>query len=150
MSQHMKSNFTLIFVKILFKVLFHTSLEGRYLFYGFWKFSRSPALQVKNSPSMRETWVWSLGWEDPLEKGKATHFSSLAGEFHGLYSPWGRKESDITERLSLSLFMHLNEVPNSHPIWLSSPAVIGLISASKISTNMNHKLFSVTPPEHIG
>ena len=27
---------------------------------------------------MRETWVWSLGWEDPLEKGKATHFSTLA------------------------------------------------------------------------
>ena len=28
---------------------------------------------VKNPPAMRETWVWSLGWEDPLEKGKATH-----------------------------------------------------------------------------
>ena len=27
---------------------------------------------VKNPPAMRETWVWSLGWEDPLEKGKAT------------------------------------------------------------------------------
>ena len=30
---------------------------------------------VKNSPAMRETWVRSLGWEDPLEKGKATHSS---------------------------------------------------------------------------
>jgi len=28
---------------------------------------------VKNPPAMRETWVQSLGWEDPLEKGKATH-----------------------------------------------------------------------------
>ena len=28
---------------------------------------------VKNPPAMRETWVRSLGWEDPLEKGKATH-----------------------------------------------------------------------------
>ena len=28
---------------------------------------------VKNLPAMRETWVRSLGWEDPLEKGKATH-----------------------------------------------------------------------------
>ena len=28
---------------------------------------------VKNPPAMRETWVLSLGWEDPLEKGKATH-----------------------------------------------------------------------------
>ena len=30
---------------------------------------------VKNPPTMRETWVQSLGWEDPLEKGKATHSS---------------------------------------------------------------------------
>ena len=33
---------------------------------------------VKNLPPMRETWVGSLGWEDPLEKGKATHSSILA------------------------------------------------------------------------
>ena len=33
---------------------------------------------VKNPPAMRETWVQSLGWEDPLERGKATHSSILA------------------------------------------------------------------------
>ena len=33
---------------------------------------------VKNPPAMQEIWVWSLGWEDPLEKGKATHSSILA------------------------------------------------------------------------
>ena len=33
---------------------------------------------VKNPPAMRETWVRSLGWEDSLEKGKATHSSNLA------------------------------------------------------------------------
>ena len=33
---------------------------------------------VKNLPAMWETWVWSLGWEDPLEKGKATHSNILA------------------------------------------------------------------------
>ena len=33
---------------------------------------------VKNLPAMWETWVQSLGWEDPLEKGKATHCSILA------------------------------------------------------------------------
>ena len=43
---------------------------------------------VKNPPAMRETWDWSLGWEDPLEKGKATHSVFCPGEFHGLYSPW--------------------------------------------------------------
>ena len=48
---------------------------------------------VKNPPAVWVTWVRSLGWEDPLEKGKATHSS----EFHELYSPWGGKESDTTE-----------------------------------------------------
>ena len=38
---------------------------------------------VKNPPAMRETWVWSLGWEDPLEKRKATHSSILACIVHG-------------------------------------------------------------------
>ena len=33
---------------------------------------------VKNLPVMQETWVQSMGWEDPLKKGKATHFSILA------------------------------------------------------------------------
>ena len=63
---------------------------------------------VKNLPASLETSVQSLSWEDPLEKGKATHSSilaripwtrSLAG-----YSPWGRKEFDTTQRLSLSLW----------------------------------------------
>ena len=35
------------------------------------------AQTVKNPPAMRETWVRSLDWEDPLEKGKATHSSIL-------------------------------------------------------------------------
>jgi len=47
---------------------------------------------VKNLPAMQETWVQSLGWEDPLEKGMATHSSILAwriprtGEPSGLQS----------------------------------------------------------------
>ena len=36
------------------------------------------AQTVKNLPAMRETWIWSLGWEDPLEEGRATHSSILA------------------------------------------------------------------------
>ena len=36
------------------------------------------AQPVKNPPAMWETWVRFLGWEDPLEKGKATHSSILA------------------------------------------------------------------------
>ena len=51
---------------------------------------------------MQETLVQFLCREDPLEKGKATLSSVLAGGFHGLHSPWGCKESDMTERLWLS------------------------------------------------
>ena len=57
------------------------------------------APSVKSLLAMQETWVQFLGWEDPLEKGKATHSSIWPGEFHGLHSPWGHKESDMTERL---------------------------------------------------
>ena len=39
---------------------------------------------VKNTPAVQETWDQSLGQEDPLAKGKATHSSILAGEFYGL------------------------------------------------------------------
>ena len=43
-----------------------------------------------------------LGWEDPLEKGKATQSSILAWRIPWtVYSPWGHKESDTTEQLSL-------------------------------------------------
>ena len=37
-----------------------------------------PAQMVQNLPAIQGTWVQSLGWEDPLEKGKATHSSILA------------------------------------------------------------------------
>ena len=56
---------------------------------------------VKNLPAMQETPVWFLGEEDTLEKGTAAHSSILVWRI-----PWtirGRKESDTTERLLLSL-----------------------------------------------
>ena len=41
------------------------------------------AQRLNHLPAMRETWVQSLGWEDPLEKGKATHSSTLAWRIPG-------------------------------------------------------------------
>ena len=66
------------------------------------------AQRVKSLPTVQETQVLSLGWEDPLEEDIATHSSILAWrvpwtEELGGYSPWGCKESDMTERLTLSL-----------------------------------------------
>ena len=62
---------------------------------------------VKNLPAQQETQVRSLGQEDPLEKGMATHCSVLGWRIPWTeepgYSPWGRKESDTTERLTLEL-----------------------------------------------
>ena len=66
------------------------------------------AQTIKNLAAVQETWVRSLGWEDPLEEGTVNPLQysclenprgqrSLVG-----YSPWGRKESDMTEPLSLT------------------------------------------------
>ena len=60
---------------------------------------------VKNLPAMWETWLRSLGWEDPLEKEKATHSSVLAWRLPMGRRAWratvhGVTKSDITERLS--------------------------------------------------
>ena len=63
--------------------------------YPLWYFWASLVAQlVKNLPVMWETWVQSLGWEDSLEKGKATHSSILAWRIHGV------AKSDTTELLS--------------------------------------------------
>ena len=73
------------------------------------------AKSVKNPPALQETWVRSLGWEDPLEKGMATHSSISAWRI-----PWtgrpGRlqymalEESDVSERLTLSLHFLVQQV----------------------------------------
>ena len=60
------------------------------------------AQMVKNPPAMREIWVQSLGWEDALEEGMATHASILAWripwtEEPGRLYPRGLKESDMTK-----------------------------------------------------
>ena len=74
------------------------------------------AQTVKNLHAMQETWVWALGWDDPLEKGMATHSSILAWripwtEEPGGYSPWGCKEWDRTERLRLPLLLLQKYLP---------------------------------------
>ena len=52
---------------------------------------------VKNPPIIQETWVRSLGWKDPLEKGMATHSSVLAWRILWTEEPGVCKESDVTE-----------------------------------------------------
>ena len=66
--------------------------------------------QLVTNPEMWKTWVRSQGWEDPLEKGKATLPVFRPRELHRLYSPWGCKESVPTERL----FTHTHTHTHTH------------------------------------
>ena len=65
---------------------------------------------VKNLPVMQETWIQSLGWEDPLEEGMVIHSNILAWRIPmerslAGCSPWGRK-LDMTERLSTHFILN--------------------------------------------
>ena len=83
---------------------------------------------AKNLPAMQEaqeTWVQSLGWEDPLEKKMATYSSILAGRVHGQgslsgYSPQGGKESDSTKHTYTTgkISGHRNDHINDGTIWI--------------------------------
>ena len=69
------------------------------------------AQTVKNPPVMWETWVQSLGWEDPLEEDMETHASILAWRILMDRGAWraavcGVAESDMTEQLSSSTAEH--------------------------------------------
>ena len=59
------------------------------------------AQMVKNPPAMQETWVLSLGWEDPLEKGMATHSSILEWRI-----PWTEKSGRLQSMVSQSQTTH--------------------------------------------
>ena len=73
---------------------------------------------VENPPAVQETWVQSLGWEDPLERGWLPAPEFLPGEFHGQRSlagyTWyvGSKESDMTERRTLTKCLLVSATKN--------------------------------------
>ena len=92
----------------LWKNIFHCSDPTQFFleFIGSIVYNRASlvAPRLKRLPGMLETRVRSLGWEDPLEKGMATHSSILAWRICGWrrlvgYSPRGCKELDTTEQL---------------------------------------------------
>ena len=82
---------------------------------------------IRDLPTVQETWVQSLGWEDPLEEGMATHSSILAGripwteEPGGLQSHRGCKELDTTKQL-----MHTHSYPFQGPVSNYTVTVRGL------------------------
>ena len=71
------------------------------------------AQMVKNPPAVQETWVRSLGWEDPLEKEMATHSSTLAWKIPWTEEP-GRLQSMGSQRVRQDgAHMHTNNVQNA-------------------------------------
>ena len=73
---------------------------------------------VKNLPAMWETWVRSLGWEDPLEKGKATIPVFWPREFHGLYSPWGATSWTRLSNFHFGEYMvEIDIIPMAYPMY---------------------------------
>ena len=81
--------------------------------------------QVKNPPARQKTQVQSLGWEDPLEKGMATQYSYLENSMdRRVYSPWGNKELDTAEWLSLCYHILEEQLERSSPGLQDIPGVI--------------------------
>ena len=70
---------------------------------------------VKNPPAMWETWVWSLGWEDPLEKGMATHSSILARRIPWTEVPGGLQSMRVTKSQAQLLLTHSSVLS---PAWV--------------------------------
>ena len=71
------------------------------------------AQMVKNLPAMRESGVQSLGWEDPLEKGKATHSSILAWRIP--WTVWSMGSQTLTRLSDFNFHFHSSPpAPQSH------------------------------------
>ena len=75
---------------------------------------------VKNPPVMLETWVQSLGWDDPLRRhDNPLEYSCLENPMdRGAWPvPWGRTEPDTTEQLSMHTRVHTHSCLHSFPLW---------------------------------
>ena len=87
-----------------YSFFFHSSQgDGNRLVGASWPWDSLLAQLVYDPPAILETWVRSLGWEDPWKRKRLPTPVFWPGEFHRLYSGWGCKESDATEQLSLLL-----------------------------------------------
>ena len=79
---------------------------------------------VKNPPAMWETWVDPWVGNIPLRRERPPTPVFWLGEFHGLYSPWSSKESDMTERLLLSHLLEASWYLHTLPKWKQEGLII--------------------------
>ena len=107
---------------------------------------------VKRLPTMRETQVRSLGQEDPREKEMATHSNTLAWKIPWMEehdSPWGRKESDMTERLHFHFHFHfpisINATGSKISGWWGEGGWwlgVGILETDDFGSNSSHVCLS--------
>ena len=115
------TNLCLSYASFVLNFTFFVKVTSLLIIWVHWGFPGDS--MVKNLPAILETQVWSLDWEDPLEKGMAAHSSLLSWEFHGQrrlmgYSPQGHKELDTAEQLTLHTPHVLNlSVILSEELW---------------------------------
>ena len=90
---------------------------------------------VKNPPAMQKTWVLSLGWEDI----QIPTLIFWPEEFHELCSPWGHKELDMTEQLSVSLLLPIQSTRTCTPTMSFSSFLIHweTVSSRKLLSQIN-------------
>ena len=110
-----KKEFLIFFIKKLKSLL--TNKIVIYLKYTTWQAS-FVAQMIKNLPAIQETWVWSLGREDPWRREWLPTPVFLPWKLHGHgslvgYRPWGCKELDMTEWLTywLDIYVHCEKIP---------------------------------------
>ena len=110
------------------------------------------AQTVKHLPAVWEAGVWALGWEDPLEKEMATYSSTFVWKIHmdrGAwlgYSPWGHKESDMTEQLH---FLSSPHISPPHSVFYSTNAFVFILFASW-KPNQAHPPFTLAMAKYNG
>ena len=93
---------------------------------------------VKKPPGMQETWVGKIPWR----RERLLTPVLWPGEFHGLYNPWGCQESDMTERLSLSL---VSSLCLGHAGFLAAPQICPALSFCRTFTSATHWALSLPP-----
>ena len=102
------------------------------------------AQTVKNPPTMRETWVGSLWWKDPLEEGMATHSSILARRIPKDRGGWrARRDSDTTEQLSTAQLMNMfrNALPIESMAYIFISSQLGSLCMRPILEMFMLKIF---------
>ena len=88
---------------------------------------------IKNLPAMWETWVWSLGWEDSLEKGMATHSSVLAWRI-----PWTEEPGGL-QSMGLQRVRHY---------WVTNTLTTKIRKKTRVSTLTTTVQYSFESPSH--